>query len=383
MALVADTPQHKSVQAKQLAQPKTDIAYHQVDNTYRLTTPENISFEYQLAGPFRRVFPYVLDLVIVLVLYLALFFLVWVTILLISIAMALLGVVDVAEVLIAIGLAVAPIGLFLMYWFYGAYLETYRNGRTFGKMATNLRVISTDGHAIDGTQATLRNFFRGIDLMPLVPLAGLVENNDIPQQVVLPTAVFGLIVMSLSPKFQRLGDLVAGTMVVNEDGDRNPHVQTFSDTRVPQLAELIPSSFYVSNSLAKAVAVYADRREQLGVARSGEIATKLAGTLADRFGLPEDTDADLLICSLYYKIFVGQSNLGNDPEPSSKYLKPPSPGMVPSPAVTASPAETASRYEGPVAAAEPAAIVVNPPHDAEPPVPPAPQVNPPTNPELE
>ena len=95
----------------------------------------------------------------------------------------------------------------------------------------------------------------------------------------MPTAIFGLIVMSISPKFQRLGDLVAGTMVVNEDEKRNPHVQKFSDSRVPQLAEVIPNSFYVSSSLSKAIAVYVERREQLGVARAGEIAAKLAGTL--------------------------------------------------------------------------------------------------------
>ena len=236
----------------------------------------------------------------------------WLAIILISAACAFLGLFDVAEFLFAIGSALFYVGLFLMYWFYGAYMETYYNGRTFGKMVVGLRVISTDGHAIDGTQAMLRNLFRLIDLMPLVPFAGLVESNEIPQQIALPTAVFGLVVMSLSPKFQRLGDLVAGTMVVNEEKERDPHVQAFADSRVPQLAELIPNSFYVSNSLSKAVAVYVERREQLGVARAGEIAAKLAGSLVGRFGLPADTDADLLICSLYYKVFVGESSLDSE-----------------------------------------------------------------------
>ena len=61
MALVAETPK-KPVPAKQRVQADPSIAYHQVDNTYRLTTPENISFEYQLAGPFRRLFPYAVGL---------------------------------------------------------------------------------------------------------------------------------------------------------------------------------------------------------------------------------------------------------------------------------------------------------------------------------
>ena len=393
MAQVAEKPHHKSVPAKQRVQAEPGTAYHQVDNTFRLTTPENISFEYQLAGPFRRLFPYILDLLIVSAMYAAVTFLLWLIIALISVASAFLQLFDIAEFLFAIGAAALPIGWFFMYWFYGAYMETYYNGRTFGKMLVRLRVISTDGHAIDGTQATLRNLFRMIDLMPLVPVAGLLESNDIPQGLVLPTAVFGLVVMSLSPKFQRLGDLVAGTMVVNEEGSRDPHVQAFADSRVPQLAELIPSSFYVSNSLSKAVAVYVERREQLGVARSGEIAAKLAGSLIERFGLPADTDADLLICSLYYKVFVGEPSSTNEPgsnsEPSSNSESnldkkselgsnnesPPSPSPKTGSAV-------ASRYGRPEAVAEPV-VVADPDQAANPSVPALPPTNPPTNSELE
>ena len=304
---VADSTNLKTVKPAKLAPSKSGIAYNQVDNTFRLTTPENISFEYQLAGPFRRVIPYLLDLFFVAAIYLVLMVVYWLFAVVIGGLFAFIGVLEVTEFIVAIGAAMGQIFAFLAYWFYGTYMETYYNGRTFGKMVVGLRVLSTDGHAIDGVQATLRNFFRGADLMPLVPIGGLLETNEIPPQVVIPTAIFGLIAMSISPKFQRLGDLVAGTMVVNEDSSQDPHVQTFADSRVPQLAELIPSSFYVSNSLGKAVAAYAERREQLGIARSGEIAAKLAGTLCEEFGLPADTDPDLLICSLYYKIFVGEA----------------------------------------------------------------------------
>ena len=333
MAPVANTTNLKTTQSVKVVAPvktapaKSPIAYHQVDNTFRLTTPENISFEYQLAGPFRRLFPYILDILIVLAAYAVFAFVTWMAIGLIAALFALLGVRDVAEFLLAIAAAVAPLGSFLAYWFYGAYMETYYNGRTLGKMMFGLRVLATDGHAIDGVQAMLRNLFRGVDLMPLVAVGGILEISELPPQFALPTAVFGLITMSISPKFQRLGDLVAGTMVVDEKSDHDPHVQTFTDSRVPQLAELIPASFYVSNSLAQAVATYAERRQQLGVARAGEIATKLAGTLCRQFGLPADTDSDLLICSLYYKIFVGESAAESDDsyQPTSLFSPPPTP----------------------------------------------------------
>jgi len=141
MALVAETPNHKSVPAKQRVQSSPNRTYHQVDNTFRLTTPENISFEYQLAGPFRRLFPYLLDLAIVAAIYSGLVFLVSLLIMLVGVGCAFLGLFDVTEFLFAIGAAVLPIGLFLLYWFYGAYLETYYNGRTFGKMTVRWRLF--------------------------------------------------------------------------------------------------------------------------------------------------------------------------------------------------------------------------------------------------
>ena len=330
---VADTTNLKAAKPAKLAPSKSGIAYNQVDNSYRLTTPENISFEYQLAGPFRRVLPYLLDIFIVIVGYAALVFVIWLLVALVGALFALIGIYDVAEFIFAMLLALIPIGWFVTYWFYSAYAETYYNGRTFGKLVANIRVLSADGHAIDGAQAMLRNLFRLIDVMPLIHLGALLEISDIPVVFSLPTGIFGLIAMSISPRFQRLGDLVAGTMVVTEDTSQDPHVRTFADSRVPQLAEVIPSSFYVSNSLGKAVAAYAERREQLGIARSGEIAAKLAGTLCEEFGLPADTDPDLLICSLYYKIFVGEAPeeplRSESPYSSSPYSESPYPPAPP------------------------------------------------------
>ena len=372
---VADTTNLKAAKPAKLAPSKSGIAYNQVDNSYRLTTPENISFEYQLAGPFRRVLPYLLDIFIVIVGYAALVFVIWLLVALVGALFALVGIYDVAEFIFAMLLALIPIGWFVTYWFYSAYAETYYNGRTFGKLVANIRVLSADGHAIDGAQAMLRNLFRLIDLMPLISIGALFEISEIPPQIGLPTGIFGLIAMSISPRYQRLGDFVAGTMVVTEDTSQDPHVQTFADSRVPQLAEVIPSSFYVSNSLGKAVAAYAERREQLGIARSGEIAAKLAGTLCEEFGLPADTDPDLLICSLYYKIFVGEAPeeplRSQSPYSSSPYSESPYPPAPPlnryDPAPQHSPLVDpfSNDADGPTDPTLPVAPQINPSADSE------------------
>jgi uncharacterized RDD family membrane protein YckC len=278
-----------------------------IDNSLRITTPENISFQYQLAGPFRRFFPYVLDLIIISAAYsAAVFLIVLLGSFVIVPLMSFLGLKALLDFFLAGSIALVVVGYFLVYWFYGAYCETYFNGRTIGKMATSMRVISTDGHAIDGVQATLRNFFRWIDLMPLLPVATLLESTELEGGWPIPTCMLGLVTMAVTPRYQRLGDLVAGTMVVNEEPQLSPDVRTFQDERVALLAEEIPESFYVSASLARAIADYVDHREQVGIARAQEIARKLAAQLRDVFHLPHDTDEDLLICSLYYKVFSGQ-----------------------------------------------------------------------------
>lgn len=319
MAQVADSSIRPSRASHNGA--STETALHQVDNTFRLTTPENIAFQYRLAGPFRRLFPYLLDLIIVFISYGAMIWAVAILFAIISPFLISVGLGIIVDFLGAIAAVIGFIGLFLAYWFYGAYFETSYNGRTFGKMAARIRVISTDGHAIDGVQATLRNFFRGVDLMPMLPIAGLLEMDDIPPSLGVPTALFGLVVMSISPRFQRLGDLVAGTMVVIQESALTPDVKTFEDPRVPRLANLIPDTFYVSSSLAKAIADYVQCRDQLGIARAGEIASKLAGSLKREFDMPADTDPDLLICSLYHKVFIGEkmnldrTNASSNPTP--------------------------------------------------------------------
>lgn len=114
--------------------------------------------------------------------------------------------------------------------------------------------------------------------------------------------------MAVSPRFQRLGDLVANTVVVNEAKKPMPDLEVFEDERVSRLAELIPESFFVSPSLARAIADYAEHRRRLNYQRASEIASYLAVPLLDRFGLATDTDHDLFLCSLYYKVFMQREN---------------------------------------------------------------------------
>lgn len=286
-----------------------------LDTTMRVTTPENISFQYQLAGPFRRIFAYFFDIVISMGAYAI--FCIAIYLLFIFLGGLLTaftggaGGAAIIETILGFLGGFQSIGWFVVYWFYGAYMEARFNGQTLGKRITKMRVITTDGHAIDGVQATLRNFFRFLDLMPLISISALFATEPTDTQMdqilnapLIPTCLFGLIVMTLSKKYQRVGDLVANTVVVNEEQKRQPNLATFMDERVPMLAELIPTSFVVPASMARTIADYVDQRKYLPFQRASEIASHLANPLMEQFGIPADTDDDLFLCALYHKTFI-------------------------------------------------------------------------------
>ena len=281
-----------------------------LDTTMQVTTPENISFHYQLAGPFRRIFSYFLDIVISLGAYSILCVAISICFAVLAIPAAYFGASELLEALRGILSGLTAVGWFIIYWFYGAYMEAQFNGQTLGKRIAKMRVITTDGHAIDGVQATLRNFFRLLDVMPMVSIGALFmieptdsEFDQILYLPLIPTCLFGLIVMTINRRYQRVGDLVANTVVVNEEQNRLPSLASFVDQRVPQLAELIPTSFVVPATMAKTIAQYVDRRRFLLPQRASEIASHLAKPLLEKFGIPPDTDHDLFLCALYHKTF--------------------------------------------------------------------------------
>jgi uncharacterized RDD family membrane protein YckC len=109
-------------------------------------------------------------------------------------------------------LAIAIIAFFLLYWGYFAFFEAVWNGQTPGKRNVGIRVVKDSGRAINTYEAISRNFLRSIDQLP-----GMY--------------VFGLISMAVSRENRRIGDYVAGTLVVHESAaeELNPELQDLGE----------------------------------------------------------------------------------------------------------------------------------------------------------
>lgn len=273
-----------------------------LDTATRVMTPENIAFEYQLAGPFRRIVAYVADILISLVGFGIAAFIVWMGFLF------LFGDTFIGNELWGLLAFLTLVSWFLIYWFYGAITETYLNGQTFGKRMCGLRVMTVDGHAIDGVQATLRNFFRLLDMAPVASVPAMLGGISDGGGLAIPTCLIGLIAMTINKRYQRIGDMVAGTMVIHEEPRMLTKLNEFSDPRVASLAELIPPSFVVSAQFSRTISEYVDGRPHLAPQRANEIAVHVAQPLLQRFGIPANTDADLFLCALYYRTFAEKSS---------------------------------------------------------------------------
>lgn len=153
-----------------------------------IDTPEQIALEYTLAGAGSRFLALAAD-----------------TILQAVVMAALIPLLAWAGIYAAPGLrawatwiqaGVVLAGFALMYGYFAAF-EALWNGQTPGKRLVGLRVIGVTGRPITPMDAILRNLLRIVDSFPVIYAVGIVS-------------VF------LTERSQRLGDLVAGTVVVHE-----------------------------------------------------------------------------------------------------------------------------------------------------------------------
>ncbi|MGH9318882.1 MAG: RDD family protein [Vicinamibacteria bacterium] len=218
------------------------------DQTF-LEIPENVRLGFRLAGPGTRLGAYLLDLACRgAVLY------------------AIVAVLSFALLPFAasgLHLGVYLVVAFLLEWGYGCFFETWWNGQTPGKRAFGLRVIKTEGYAIGFYEAMIRNLLRAADFAPLFYAAGFLTSMT-------------------NPRLQRIGDLVAGTMVVRE---RRPELggelQGLTDYE-PFPPEAFRHRYRPSERTLEVIEGLFRRRFELPPARLDEIGLVLAEPLGKR-----------------------------------------------------------------------------------------------------
>jgi uncharacterized RDD family membrane protein YckC len=161
-----------------------------------VVTPEAVPLEFELAHVPTRMLALAIDLLIQAALLFVLLF-------------AGVAVFDVTGGGGGLAMAGAYLAVFLMIWGYPTALETLWRGRTVGKAALGLRVVTREGAPVRFRHAAIRATFAPIDFY-------------------IGLGAVAILAILLTRDNQRLGDLVAGTLVLRERSAlRAPRVATF------------------------------------------------------------------------------------------------------------------------------------------------------------
>ena len=178
--------------------------------------------------------------------------------------------------------------LFLLEWGYGAFFEILFRGQTPGKAALSLRVVRADGSPAGVQDLLLRNLLRGADVLPVWGLPWL-------PALAVPTFAVGVLVMLLDPRLRRLGDLVGGTIVVQENRAQLREIVAIEPPLTEQERAGLPLHLELSSHERRVLEDFVRRRRRLGRARAEELAEMFAPILKERTSLHAETSERLLV----------------------------------------------------------------------------------------
>lgn len=234
-------------------------------NRIKFTTPESVEIEFTLGGIGSRALALIID-------YLVLWF-------------NLLLIVILSVPLANYGLWLIGIFLLIIFGVYTGYFvffETFWQGQTPGKRATKIRVVKDDGTPIGLQQAALRALLRPFDEFLYI----------------------GALLIMFSKREKRLGDLVAGTIVIQtETGVKSNTLnisqagKTYHQTLVEKtdLSQLLPDDFAI-------IREYLLRRNSMSIKAKTILSLQLAQQVQSIINLPNlpvNISADVFLEAVY------------------------------------------------------------------------------------
>jgi uncharacterized RDD family membrane protein YckC len=235
-----------------------------------IETPEQIDLEFPVAGLGSRGLALLVDTLIQLV------------VVIIVVILTSLVSPDLSHYWATAGKWMTAIVIFFMfclYWGYFAIFEVFWNGQTPGKRQAHIRVITSSGRPINAFEAIARNFLRAVDSQ----LGYIV----------------GAVAIAVDKRNRRLGDMVAGTVVVHElqeQGDSywyGQHSTVATAPSVEAIAAMTAQEFQlIETFLNRRLDLPYDQRQKTAVNIADRIGARLNVPPADRSS-PESFLEDL------------------------------------------------------------------------------------------
>ncbi len=239
----------------------TDPSQIRVPGDFRdkltIETPEQTALEFEIAGIGSRFLALAFDTLIQILLGIGLF------VIMVIAGVALPGWAKTGVWFVAL----IVLAYFVLYFGYFAIFEIIWNGQTPGKKKEGLRVIKDSGRPITPSEAVGRNLMRIVDQLPAFYAIGI-----------------GSVLLSRHNK--RLGDFVAGTIVVHEKSlvDAKPVWQS------PQARQAAPATTYGSERLTPEefalIEAFLSRRDSLPADVRFSMADQIAKQIRPKLSLP-------------------------------------------------------------------------------------------------
>jgi uncharacterized RDD family membrane protein YckC len=240
-----------------------------MQESLKVKTPEHVTLNFRLAGIGSRGAAQIVDTLILSLLYIGM--------------VAILTFTDqhlerfFFEARSAV-IAFVIILLFAIQWGYFFLFEWLSGGKTPGKMIIGIRVVKEDGGKASILSILIRNLLRIIDMLPFYYL-------------------IGMLMVFFHKNHKRLGDLVAGTIVIHERKKRknsnkqNPVEQELQNRGIEagqlEIGEWARKSF--SKKDWDLLNTYVHRYPGLKASEKTEMSKQVASILLPKIGLEDGT----------------------------------------------------------------------------------------------
>jgi uncharacterized RDD family membrane protein YckC len=232
------------------------------DDKLTIETPEQTSLEFPLAGVGSRCMALLVDTLIQITVLLILLLL-----------LSLFHLLSPGEVG-GLGLgglwvqAIIYFAIFLLYYGYFAFFESVWNGQTPGKRVAHLRVIQESGRPLQVWQAFARNLMRIVDSIPFCYAVGMTS-------------------ALISKQNRRLGDFVAGTVVIHERPLTKISVGWAGESPSVAGGPILGAS-RLSLEEVRLIEAFLERRNSLAEDVRFRMSRQIAVRVAQRLGMLED-----------------------------------------------------------------------------------------------
>ena len=231
-------------------------------------TPELVVLSYTIAGAGSRVYAGFIDILVCIALILG-----------ISLAaVALQARFAIGTMGLASSWTMALLGLasFGVFWGYYVLCEWLADGQTFGKWRLGLRVVRDGGYSVGFAPSAVRNIMRAIDMQPGI------------------FYLFGITSVVLSKSGKRLGDMVAGTIVIQERLVESPLARPAKRAESPAMAVAV-----LSEDEFRLIERWYARRMDIDPERRRVLTLQIADRVRRAFPVGDDSPDGARLIRLY------------------------------------------------------------------------------------